>query len=250
MRRFVRRLRKTVRAFREEPPSVIKRGSFKAPTGFDPLDPHQQGVVDEFHRLYYDQRIAERKTVVLSWLGWPMLKCPFDLWTYQEIVTETRPDLIIECGTRYGGGALFLASLFDLLGAPGQVITIDTDTEPRRPVHPRIRYVAGSSIDPKIVAAIRDAAAGKRTMVILDSDHSAAHVRKELAIYPEFVSVGCYLIVDDSNIGGNPVWQDDDPGPMAALMDYLTTTDAFIADRDRERFMLSLNPRGFLRRVG
>lgn len=249
MGRFVRRLRKAVRAFREEPPGAIQRGSFRAPTNFATLDAPQQAVVDDFHRLYYEQRVDQRRTVILSWLGWRMLKCPFDLWTYQEIVTETRPELIIECGTRYGGGALFLASLFDLLGGPGQVITVDTDTEPQRPIHPRIRYIAGSSIDPVIVADIRRAAAGKRTMVILDSDHSSAHVRQELAIYPEFVTVGCYLIVDDTDIGGNPVWQDEDPGPMAALLDFLPTTDAFVADRNRERFMLSLNPRGFLRRV-
>lgn len=249
MHRFVRRLRKAWRALRGDPDRAIKRGTFRAPTGFAPLDPEQQAIVDAFHRLYYEQRIEERRTVLLSWLGWPMLKCPFDLWTYQEIFTETRPQLIIECGTRYGGGALFLASLFDLVGGEGQVITIDTDTTPQRPAHPRIRYVAGSSTDPQVVADVRRAAAGKRTMVILDSDHSAAHVAKELAIYPEFVHVGGYLIVDDANIGGNPVWQDEDPGPMAALIEFLGSTDAFVSDRDRERFMLSMNPRGFLRRV-
>lgn len=249
MRRFTRRLRNVLRAVRGQPLGVIQRGTFRAPTGFATLDPEQQTIVDDFHRLYYDQRIAERKTVVLSWLGWPMLKCPFDLWTYQEIFTETRPELIIECGTRYGGGALFLASLFDLVGSDGRVVTIDTDTAPQRPSHPRIEYLAGSSTDPDIVAGIRRAAAGKRTMVILDSDHSAAHVAKELEIYPEFVSIGGYLIVDDSNIGGNPVWQDDDPGPMAAVLAFLETTDRFVADRHRERFMLTMNPRGFLRRV-
>jgi cephalosporin hydroxylase len=249
MRRFFRRLRRAARAFREAPRPRIERGLTRAPTGFAPLDDRQQAIVDDFHRLYYEQRVEGRRTVILSWLGWRMLKCPFDLWTYQEIIVETRPQLIIECGTRFGGGALFLASLFDLLGGGGTVISIDTDTEPVRPTHPRIRYIAGSTTDPAIVAQVRAAAAGKRTMVILDSDHSAAHVRNELATYPEFVTKGCYLIVDDTDIGGNPVWQDEDPGPMAAVVEFLASTDSFVADRDRERFMLTLNPNGFLRRV-
>ncbi len=172
------------------PAAAIKIGPSRPPTGFEPLTEHQQAVVDDFHRLYYEQRVDGRRTVILSWLGWPMFKNPFDLWTYQEIVTATRPELIVECGTRYGGGALFLASLFDLIGGPGEVLTIDTDTTPKRPVHPRIRYVAGSSVDPDVVASVRAAAKGRRTIVILDSDHSAAHVRKELEIYPELVSVG------------------------------------------------------------
>lgn len=251
-RRLVRRLRNAARAFRAIPPAAptrIKVGGSRPPTGFPPLTESQQAVVDDFHKLYYEQRVEERKTVILFWLGWPMFKSPADLWTYQEIVTATRPEVIIECGTRYGGGALFLASLFDLIGGPGEVITIDIDTQPGRPVHPRIRYVSGSTVDPDIFAEIRRASEGRRTMVILDSDHSAAHVRRELAIYPDLVSVGSYLIVDDTDIGGNPVWQDDDPGPMAALLDWLPTTDSFVSDRDRERFMLTLNPRGFLKRV-
>jgi len=249
MRRFLRRLRRAWRAFFETPTPRVTRGAFRAPTDIPPLDTAQQAIVDDFHRLYYEQRGEGRKTVILSWLGWRMLKCPMDLWTYQEIITETRPQLIIESGTRWGGGALFLASMLDLIGA-GQVISIDIDTEPTRPVHPRIRYLAGSSVDPAIVSEVRRAAAGKRTLVILDSDHHAAHVAKELAIYPEFVSPGGYLIVDDTNIGGNPVWQDDDPGPMAAVTAFLAGTDAFVADRDRERFMMTMNPLGFLRRVG
>ena len=84
------------------------------------------------------------------------------------------------------------------------MLTIDITAMKHRPVHPRIKYVAGSTLDDAVVAQVRAAAAGKRTMVILDSDHSAAQVAAELKIYPEFVSPGCYLIVDDSNLGGHP----------------------------------------------
>jgi cephalosporin hydroxylase len=231
-----------------KPAGRLAIGPHKAPAKVPPLTPEEQATVDAFHRLYYEQRIEGRRTVYLNWMGWRLVKSPLDAWTYQEIIVDTRPQLIVECGTRFGGGAIFMASLLDLLGE-GEVLSIDTDTEPVRPTHPRIRYLAGSSIDPAILAQVGRAADGRRTMVVLDSDHSAAHVARELAEYPRFVTQGCYLIVDDTNIGGNPVWQDDDPGPMAAVNAWLPTQDAFEVDPSRERFMLTLNPRGFLKRV-
>jgi cephalosporin hydroxylase len=256
LRRMLRALRRLARrattGFRAGPrraaTSPLPLGPHRAPDRVPPLTAEEQAVVDAFHKLYYDQRIDRRSTVYLNWFGWRLVKCPFDAWTYQEIIVETRPQLIVECGTRFGGGAIFMATILDLLGE-GEVLSIDTDTKPTRPSHPRITYVAGSSVDPAILARVHAAAAGKRTMVVLDSDHSAAHVAKELAVYPDVVTRGCYLIVDDTNIGGNPVWQDEDPGPMKAIDEWLPTQDRFEIDPSRERFMLSLNPRGFLRRV-
>jgi cephalosporin hydroxylase len=118
-----------------------------------------------------------------------------------------------------------------------------------RPVHRRIRYVHGSSTDPAIVAQVRAAAEGKRAMVILDSDHAAAHVAAELAAYHDLVTIGCYLIVEDTNVNGHPVRPDFGPGPMEALDAFLAGRDDFVSDLDRERFLLTMNPRGFLRRV-
>ena len=250
MRRLLGRLRKRLRAIVRPEPYRIRTGAHLTPTEVSPLTDEEQAIVDAFHRLYYDQRVEGRQTVLLSWFGHRILKCPFDIWTYQEIIHETRPELIVECGTRYGGGALYLASLLDLRGGPGQVLTIDITAMKHRPVHPRIRYVAGSTLDAAIVDQVRAAAAGKRTMVILDSDHSAAQVTGELAIYPEFVSTGCYLIVDDANLGGHPVLPEHGPGPTEALDAWYPTQTDFVVDRSRERFMLSLNPRGFLKRVG
>jgi cephalosporin hydroxylase len=250
MRRLLGRLRQRLRAIVRPEPYRIRTGAHLTPTEVSPLTDEEQAIVDAFHRLYYDQRVEGRQTVLLSWFGHRILKCPFDIWTYQEIIHETKPELIVECGTRYGGGALYLASLLDLRGGPGEVLTIDITAMKHRPVHPRIRYVAGSTLDPAIVDQVRAAAAGKRTMVILDSDHSAAQVAGELAIYPEFVSTGCYLIVDDANLGGHPVLPEHGPGPTEALDAWYPTQTQFVIDRSRERFMLSLNPRGFLKRVG
>jgi cephalosporin hydroxylase len=254
MRRLLGRLRRRIRAVVNAAirpmPSGIRPGTYRVPKEVTPLTDEQQAIVDAFHKLYYEERIEGRRSVLLSWFGHPILKCPFDIWTYQEIIFETRPELIVECGTRYGGAALFLASLLELRGGPGQVMTIDIEALAGRPVHPRIQYVLGSTLDPAIVDQVRVAAVGKRTMVILDSDHAALHVASELATYPAFVSPGCYLIVDDSDIGGHPVLPEHGPGPTEALEAWYPTQSDFVVDRSRERFMLTLNPGGFLKRVG
>jgi cephalosporin hydroxylase len=183
-----------------------------------------------------------------TWLGAQALKNPLDLWVYQEIMVETRPELIVETGTYRGGSAFFLASICDLLGE-GEIVSIDI--EPVRddyPTHPRITYLGGrSSTDPAVVAEVRGRAEGKRTLVVLDSDHSQAHVEAELGAYADLVPVGGYLIVEDSNIG--QIRQDLLPGPLEAIDTFLSGTKAFEIDRDREKFLITFNPSGYLRRV-
>jgi cephalosporin hydroxylase len=183
-----------------------------------------------------------------TWLGAQALKNPLDLWIYQEIVFQTRPGLIVETGTYRGGSALYLASLCDLLG-DGEVVSIDV--EPLRddyPTHPRITYLGGrSSTDPDVVESVRERADGRATLVILDSDHSQSHVEAELAAYAPLVPVGCYVIVEDSNIGR--IRKDLMPGPLEAIDTFLASTDEFEIDREREKFLITFNPSGYLRRV-
>jgi cephalosporin hydroxylase len=183
-----------------------------------------------------------------AWLGAQALKNPLDLWVYQEILFETRPELIVETGTYRGGSALYLASLCDLLDH-GQVISIDI--EPLRedyPRHPRITYLAGrSSTDPQVLAEVRSRADGRPLLVVLDSDHSQGHVEAELEAYAPLVPVGCYVIVEDSNIG--QIRKDLMPGPLQAVETFLAGNDEFEIDREREKFLITFNPSGYLRRV-
>jgi cephalosporin hydroxylase len=183
-----------------------------------------------------------------TWLGTQALKNPLDLWVYQEIVFETKPDLIVETGTYRGGSALYLATICDLVGA-GEVISIDI--EPLRddyPEHPRITYLGGrSSTDDGVLAEVRARAQGRRTLVVLDSDHSQAHVEAELDAYAPLVQVGGYLIVEDSNIG--QIRKDLLPGPLEAIERFLRARDDFEIDRAREKFLITFNPSGYLRRV-
>ena len=180
--------------------------------------------------------------------GAQALKNPLDLWVYQEIMAETRPELIVETGTYRGGSALFLASMCNLLGH-GEVVSIDVEPlGDDYPQHPRLTYLGGrSSTDPGVVDEVRERADGCNTLVILDSDHSQPHVEAELAAYAPLVPVGCYVIVEDSNIGR--IRKDLLPGPLEAIETFLAATDEFEIDREREKFLVTFNPSGYLRRV-
>jgi cephalosporin hydroxylase len=197
-----------------------------------------------FHELYHEHRAQTWENTY--WLGIRCSKLPFDLWVYQEILHERRPDLIIETGTAYGGSALFLASICDLLDH-GRVVTIDVRELPR-PQHPRVTYRLGNSADSDLAASIQ-VDDGERVMVVLDSDHSAEHVLAELHLYASLVTQGDYLIVEDTSVDGHPAFSDFGPGPMAAVEQFLAEGHPFEVDESREKFLFTFNPRGYLRKV-
>ena len=230
--------------------SAARLGGFVPHDRETALTGEEMRIVDQFHELYYQLGQRGRHTNHVSWLGYSSLKCPLDLWIYHELICRLRPDFIIETGTASGGSALFLASMCDLIDQ-GHVITIDVDAREgqRRPVHPRIEYLVGSSVDPAVIARVREALAGKQAgLVILDSDHHRDHVLAEMRTLAPLVSPGGYLVVEDTNINGHPVYPDFGPGPMEAVRLFLAETPAFRVDPRCERFILTMNPSGFLRR--
>ncbi len=214
----------------------------------------EASVVEAFHKLYYyDLFSDERRRTHARWCGVPLIKNPLDLFVLQEILTETAPELIIETGTAFGGSALYMAHVCDALGR-GEILSIDKspyagDDLPR---HPRITYVRGDSAGEEAIRTAREAAAGKRVMVDLDSWHSEDHVRAELEAYAPLVSPGCYLIVEDTNISHHPVHIEGYPipGPFEAVEAFLAEHDEFELDKSREKFKVTFNPNGYLRRRG
>ena len=209
----------------------------------------QRAVANAYHRLYYYNR--ERTWQNTRWLGHEIQKLPLDLWIYQEIINDVRPRLIVETGTWRGGTTLYLANVLDALGCDGRVVSIDIQAVDQ-PAHPRITYLDGSSTDASIVDQVRAMVpVGAPVLVILDSDHHTPHVRAEILTYGDLVTPGSYLIVEDTNTAGNPVHHRTigDGGPMGAVRETLATSDRFEVDPDRERFWVSQNPSGYLRRV-
>ena len=207
-------------------------------------------LISEFNKIYYNDENNTWKST--HWLGTPIQKFPTDLWIYQELIYKLRPDLIVETGTLYGGLALFLATILEAANH-GRVISVDISDEPDpekpRPRHHRLKYIKGSSTDEIVLLKLKEESAGLDTvMVILDSDHSRDHVLAEMTSLKDMVTPGSYLIVENTNINGHPVFPDFGPGPMEAVRQFLANNDEFIVDRSMERLMLTANPRGYLRK--
>ncbi len=200
-----------------------------------------------YERWFYEQKSQTWKEA--RWLGVEIEKNPMDLQIYQEILSETKPDILIEAGTYKGGSAYFFASIFDLLGH-GRVVTIDIDDRPGKPRHPRIDYILGSSTDPRTLSQVRALVRpGERVMVILDSDHHRAHVLREMELYGPLVTPGNYLVVEDTNMDRDRLYPNFGPGPGAAVAEFLKTSRDFLPDPSRERYQFTFNPGGWLRRV-
>lgn len=177
------------------------------------------------------------------------LKLPTDLWIYQEILYDIRPDLIIETGTMYGGSALFLATICDTI-KKGSIVSIDINRKDSFPNHERIKYITGSSTDEKIVNQVKNMIkTNDKVMVILDSDHTKNHVLNEMEMYSGLVSKDSYLIVEDTAINGHPVEPNFGDGPMEAVNEFLKTHDEFKIDNDKEKFLLTMNPNGYLKKI-
>jgi cephalosporin hydroxylase len=209
-------------------------------------------ITDQFHRLWYNSR-GWKDT---RWFGFNVKQFPGDMWLYQEVVARTRPAYILQTGIFDGGSLLFFAHLLDLAGAaPGAVVIgIDVTLRPdaRRLDHPRIRMIEGSSTDPAVVARAEQLMPDPgRGLVSLDSDHTRDHVLAELRAYHRFVPVGGYLVVEDTNINGHPVYPSYGPGPYEAVEVFLKEAPGFVCDNDLWRpNLFSCHHRGWLKRVG
>lgn len=208
---------------------------------------HRNLSVTLYGKLFYKQEDKTWKNT--SWLGKPLWKMPLDLWIYQEIIHELKPDKIVECGTNRGGSAYYMATICDLVGH-GEILTVDIKKYPDLPQHARIKYFNGSSIDQDVFSTIKKHInPEEKVLVILDSAHGKKHVRKELEMYGTIVNKGSYMILEDTNANGYPVYPTFGPGPMEAVRDYLKTHDEFVADKDKEKYGVTWNPNGYLKRV-
>lgn len=203
-------------------------------------------IINNFHKLYYYLGASGQTWEDTFWFGVKTLKCPLDMWIYQEIIYKVKPDVIIECGTASGGSALFMASICDYLNK-GVVLTIDNLEDMSRPKHKRIKYFLGSSIDIDIVSQVKkNIKNGDKVLVILDSDHRKEHVFSELKIYSKLVTKKSYLIVEDTNVYGHPVLKEYGPGPMEAVVEFMEGNKDYRVDKYWEKFLFTFNPSGFL----
>lgn len=206
-------------------------------------------IIFNFHKLYYHTHRFGGTWKNTRWLGVTIYKNPLDLFIYQEMIHDLKPDVIIECGTKFGGSALFLATMCDIVNN-GRVITIDIEPQENRPEHKRIQYLEGDVVSSIIIEQLKNLIKnGEKVMVILDDLHTKEHVLEELRIYSKFVTKGNYLIVEDTHLNNHPIDPFFGPGPMEAVLDFLKENQGFQIDKSKEKFFMTWNPNGFLKRV-
>jgi cephalosporin hydroxylase len=181
----------------------------------------RQELITAFHQIYYHHLGWDQNT----YLGYQIKQCPFDMQIYQELIFKLKPQNIIQTGVAGGGSLLFFASLLDLIQAPVDAIVIGVDIALSEAVsrlkHPRIMLIEGSSTDIGLFEKIKQIKTKGRCLISLDSDHEASHVMAELQLYSSLLQAGDYLVLEDTNLNGHPVFRNFGPGPYEALEQFL-----------------------------
>ena len=213
--------------------------------------PLQRLTIRAFHTLWYNAETTWKRN---TFAGHRILQCPLDLQLYQEVICRVRPDFIVQTGVAGGGSLLYFATLFDLLEAPESAVVIGVDTalteEARRLRHRRVRMIEGNSVDSTTLKAVRALAPLDSGFVSLDSSHATAHVAAELLAYRDFVRVGSFLVVEDTNINGHPVAPGCGEDPLRAVAAFLKSDDRFVSDDELwRRNLFSFHQGGWLRRI-
>lgn len=183
-----------------------------------------------------------------TWLGHSIRDAPTDLLAYQEAIATVRPDWVVETGTSDAGRTWFLASICDLVGH-GRVLSIDPAPATNRPEHDRIEYLTGAPDDRATIEAVRARVGDGRALLVLGSCTDRATTVREFEGYAGLVPIGSYVIVTETIVNGHPVWPAFGPGPAEGAKQILTANGSFVADPLMEKYSLTFNPGGFLRRV-
>ena len=201
-----------------------------------------------------------RLSYEVTWLGVPIIQLPEDIVMMQELLYKVRPAVVVETGVAHGGSAILYASVLEMLGR-GRVIGVDVEIRKynrlaiqAHPMSHRITLIEGSSVDPGVVGQVRDLIAGEEpVLVALDSNHTRAHVLKELEAYAPLVSPGSYIVVFDTvqdlvadTPSGKPEWTEEGAG--AAVRQFLRGHPEFSPDPYYNRLGATYCEGGFLRR--
>lgn len=203
-----------------------------------------------------------------TWLGRPIIQLPEDMFRLQEVIFTLKPDVIIETGIAHGGGLIFYASLCQLMGK-GRVIGVDVEIRPHNraaieahPLFPLITLFEGDSVAPHILEQVKALIQpGETVLVLLDSNHTRAHVLNELNAYAPLVTPQSYIVAMDGimeMVAGaprtQPDWTWNNPKQAAvefaaANPDFVIEEPAFLFNEGAVKERVTYWPGAFIRRV-
>lgn len=187
---------------------------------------------------------------VQHYRGLKMWKTRDDLLRYRAAIGKAAPEVVIETGTRWGGFAEWIAGEFDL-----DVITVDIQpVSGVGPASDRVTVITGNSANIGTIEQVRAILGPRRAMVVLDSDHHALHVEREIIAYGPLVGRGSYLVVEDgiADIGGLDIARrcgnriPEVGGPLLAIQRQLLDSPDWTRDLEIERMSkISHHPAGW-----
>jgi cephalosporin hydroxylase len=203
-----------------------------------------------------------------SWMGRPIIQLPDDMVRIQEVIYAVKPDVIVETGVAHGGSLIFYASLCKAMGR-GRIVGIDIEIRPHNraaieahEMMPLITLIEGSSVAPEVVDAVKALIQpGETVLVLLDSNHTKAHVLAELEAYGPTVTEGSYIVATDgimAKVVGAPRTQPDWTwnNPLNAAEEFAATHPEFVIEEPAFPFnegavtdRVTYWPSGFLKRV-
>lgn len=210
-------------------------------------------VKTNFNMTLKEWKLYDHENIVFNkcyWMGVQVSKNPFDMWIYQEIIHKIQPDIIIEIGSANGGSTLYFANLLDCI-KKGVVISIDINRANYEIKHERIIEITGNSSSPEIIEKVSELCRDKIVLVNQDSDHNKNQVLEDLLNYSKFVSLGSYFIVEDGlvDVFEEPIKAGIKEGPLVAIEEFLKINHDFVVDEECERYILTYNPSGYLKRI-
>lgn len=216
-------------------------------------------------KKWFNRASLHQYSYHFTWLGLPIIQFPQDIIALQEIIWEVKPDLIIETGIARGGSLIFSASMLEMINEDGHILGIDIDIRKENrlaienhPLNKRITMLEGSSVDKDIAEKVYKVAQNKKKiLIVLDSNHTHEHVKKELDLYANLVSIGSYCVVFDTIIEDMPKkwdWGSRTWGvgnnPKTAVFKFLKSNDNFEIDKSIDnKLLISVAPDGYLKRV-
>lgn len=195
-------------------------------------------------RLWLKVGWNEKYPYTFTWMGRPLIQLPEDVLRIQEVVYRIKPDLIIETGVAHGGSLILYASLCKAMGK-GRIVGVDIEIRRHNraaiEAHELSSYITlieGNAIDQATVKQVQSQVKPNDTvLVILDSNHSKAHVAAELELYSSFVTPGSYIVATDGSMeflddvprGGGPQWREDNPA--VAAREFAAKNSNFIEEQ-------------------
>jgi cephalosporin hydroxylase len=212
--------------------------------------PESTPVPDELKRAAIEAMWHNGAWRDTTWLGHRVARLPTDLYSYQELLTQVRPGVVIVAGNDegLGGRALFAASICDQLDH-GRVIAVGGSEAGEVPGHKRLVRVVGEPEDPAIATEVRGLLGEQADALVFLALGAVERVIGAFELYAPFVPVDSYVVVENTVVNGRPVESSFGPGPFEAVVNILGRHREFMADPTFERHTLTFNKGGFLRRV-